>query len=244
MSLDDTLDPVERAKLAVWDYPVSNKYTKLWETMKLSGFPHSLHEALSSVKNGTFAYIGDAAENQYQTMRSMENCDLWQVGEEFSRKPFALAVQNGSPLRNDLSTAILQLLNQRMLEKLKKKWWDKNKVKCPKLENESEGISLNNIGGVFILIAGGAALALVCLGFELYFFKYKPKQASKNYGVAKSHSKANLPTDKGTKKENGVNTRSEENQESSFERSNGSMENPGLFNRSVRGVTFSLGESL
>lgn len=48
---------------------------------------------------------GDAAENQYQTMKSMENCDLWQVGEEFSRKPFALAVQNGSPLRNDLSTA-------------------------------------------------------------------------------------------------------------------------------------------
>ncbi|XP_061180495.1 ionotropic receptor 25a-like [Saccostrea echinata] len=245
MSLDDTLDPVERAKLAVWDYPVSNKYTKLWETMKLSGFPNSLDEALSSVKNGTFAYIGDAAENQYQTMRSMENCDLWQVGEEFSRKPFALAVQNGSPLRNDLSTAILQLLNQRMLEKLKKKWWDKNKVKCPKLENESEGISLNNIGGVFILIAGGAALALVCLGFELYFFKYKPRQASKNYGVAKSHSKANLPADKGTKKENGVNnTWSDENLESSCERSNGSMENPSVFNRSARGVTFSLGESL
>lgn len=58
MSLDDTLNPVERAKLAVWDYPVSNKYTKLWETMKLSGFPHSLEEALTSVKNGTFAYIG------------------------------------------------------------------------------------------------------------------------------------------------------------------------------------------
>jgi ionotropic glutamate receptor len=50
-------------------------------------------------------FVGDAAENQYQTIRSKENCDLWQVGEEFSRKPFALAVQNGSPLRNDLSTA-------------------------------------------------------------------------------------------------------------------------------------------
>lgn len=248
MSLDDTLNPVERAKLAVWDYPVSNKYTKLWETMKLSGFPHSLEEALTSVKNGTFAYIGDAAENQYQTMRSMENCDLWQVGEEFSRKPFALAVQNGSPLRNDLSTAILQLLNQRMLEKLKKKWWDKNKVKCPKLENESEGISLNNIGGVFILIAGGAALALVCLGFELYFFKYKPKQASKNYGVAKSHSKANICQDEnGARKQNGVSNGgrapSEDSQVTpSVERKNGSSLN--IFNRQKRGVTFNLGDSL
>nr|XP_022344463.1 ionotropic receptor 25a-like isoform X2 [Crassostrea virginica]XP_022344464.1 ionotropic receptor 25a-like isoform X2 [Crassostrea virginica] len=245
MSLDDTLDPIERAKLAVWDYPVSNKYTKLWETMKLSGFPNSLDEALTSVKNGTFAYIGDAAENQYQTMKSMENCDLWQVGEEFSRKPFALAVQNGSPLRNDLSTAILQLLNQRTLEKLKKKWWDKNKVKCPKLENESEGISLNNIGGVFILIAGGAALALVCLGFELYFFKYKPTQASKNYGVAKSYSKAKL-----SQTENGSRKPIDINNDKTFsavdtvetpivERSNGSS-----YIRPSRGVTFSLGENM
>ncbi|XP_048747821.2 ionotropic receptor 25a-like isoform X2 [Ostrea edulis] len=247
MSLDDTLDPVERAKLAVWDYPVSNKYTKLWETMKRSGFPNSLGEALTSVKNGTFAYIGDAAENQYQTIKSMENCDLWQVGEEFSRKPFALAVQNGSPLRNDLSTAILQLLNQRTLEKLKKKWWDKNKVKCPKLENESEGISLNNIGGVFILIAGGAALALVCLGFELYFFKYKPKQASKNYGVAKSHSKANLDNDARATKQNGVDkTWSDDRLESSsIERRNGSVTNSELLlKRQTPGVSFSLGDSL
>lgn len=69
MSLDDTLNPVERAKLAVWDYPVSNKYTKLWETMKLSGFPHSLEEALTSVKNGTFAYIGNN--------RRYGHCKLW-----------------------------------------------------------------------------------------------------------------------------------------------------------------------
>lgn len=144
--------------------------------------------------------------------------------------------------------SILQLLNQRMLEKLKKKWWDKNKVKCPKLENESEGISLNNIGGVFILIAGGAALALVCLGFELYFFKYKPKQASKNYGVAKSHSKANICQDEnGARKQNGISNGgrapSEDSQVTpSVERKNGSSLN--IFNRQKRGVTFNLGDSL
>lgn len=143
--------------------------------------------------------------------------------------------------------SILQLLNQRTLEKLKKKWWDKNKVKCPKLENESEGISLNNIGGVFILIAGGAALALVCLGFELYFFKYKPKQASKNYGVAKSHSKANLDNDARATKQNGVDkTWSDDRLESSsIERRNGSVTNSELLlKRQTPGVSFSLGDSL
>lgn len=141
--------------------------------------------------------------------------------------------------------SILQLLNQRTLEKLKKKWWDKNKVKCPKLENESEGISLNNIGGVFILIAGGAALALVCLGFELYFFKYKPTQASKYYGVAKSYSKAKL-----SQSENGSGKPVDINNDKTFsavdtvetpivERSNGSS-----YIRPSRGVTFSLGENM
>jgi len=58
MSLNDSLDAVERAKLAVWDYPVSNKYTKLWETMQSSGFPISLDEAIDRVLSKEFAYIG------------------------------------------------------------------------------------------------------------------------------------------------------------------------------------------
>lgn len=36
MSLNDSLSPVERSKLAVWDYPVSDKYTKMWQAMKAS----------------------------------------------------------------------------------------------------------------------------------------------------------------------------------------------------------------
>ena len=30
MSLNDSLSDLERSKLAVWDYPVSDKYTKMW----------------------------------------------------------------------------------------------------------------------------------------------------------------------------------------------------------------------
>ncbi len=30
MSLSNDMEAVDRAKLAVWDYPVSDKYTKLW----------------------------------------------------------------------------------------------------------------------------------------------------------------------------------------------------------------------
>lgn len=35
MSLNDSMNEVERSKLAVWDYPVSDKYTKIWQSMQV-----------------------------------------------------------------------------------------------------------------------------------------------------------------------------------------------------------------
>jgi ionotropic glutamate receptor len=35
MSLNDSMDTKERAKLAVWDYPVSDKYTNIWRFMQV-----------------------------------------------------------------------------------------------------------------------------------------------------------------------------------------------------------------
>ncbi|GFO24576.1 glutamate receptor, ionotropic kainate 2 [Plakobranchus ocellatus] len=57
MSLDESLGAVERAKLAVWDYPVSDKYTKLWSIMKTSGFPDNAKAAVERVLEGNFAFI-------------------------------------------------------------------------------------------------------------------------------------------------------------------------------------------
>lgn len=106
MSLNDSLTPVERSKLAVWDYPVSDKYTKMWQAMQEAGLPNSLEEAVGRVRNSTpasgFAYLGDATDIRYQTLT---NCDLQMVGEEFSRKPYAIAVQQGSPLKDQFNNA-------------------------------------------------------------------------------------------------------------------------------------------
>ena len=41
------------------------------------------------------------------------------------------------------------------------KWWNKNRVQCTELHDESNGISIENIGGVFVVIMFGVALGLV-----------------------------------------------------------------------------------
>lgn len=49
-----------------------------------------------------FAFVGDATDVRYLEMM---NCDLQMVGEEFSRKPYAIALQKDSPLKGQLDTA-------------------------------------------------------------------------------------------------------------------------------------------
>merc|ERR1711874_290911 len=46
ISLDDTINEFERSKLAVWDYPVTDKYTKIWRGMQEANLPQSFEEAL------------------------------------------------------------------------------------------------------------------------------------------------------------------------------------------------------
>jgi len=70
MSLNDSLSEVERAKLAVWDYPVSDKYTKMWQAMKEARLPTTLEEAIERVKNSKsssegFAYLGKARRGSH-----------------------------------------------------------------------------------------------------------------------------------------------------------------------------------
>ncbi len=125
MSLNDSMSEYERSNLAVWDYPVSDKYTKMWQSMKEAELPASFEIALERVRaspsssegfallgkvaiqwerfrNTTASPPGDATDIRYQVLT---NCDLQMVGEEFSRKPYALAVQQGSPLKDQFNDA-------------------------------------------------------------------------------------------------------------------------------------------
>ncbi|XP_054005653.1 ionotropic receptor 25a [Hylaeus anthracinus] len=188
MSLNDSLTEVERVKLAVWDYPVSDKYSKMFQAMLEAGFPATTEEALRRVRrldsNNEFAYIEDSTTIKYLTMT---NCDFVQVGEDFSRKPYAIAVQQGSPLKDQFNNAILILLNKRKLEKLKHKWWKKNpdRKNCDTENSQSDGISIYNIGGVFVVIFLGIIFACFTLAFEYWYYRHR----AKNTNIARNSPK-------------------------------------------------------
>lgn len=66
-------------------------------------------------------------------------------------------------------------MNRRDLERLKEKWWNKNpdRKDCEKADDQSDGISIQNIGGVFIVIFVGIGLACITLAFEYWWYKYR-----------------------------------------------------------------------
>lgn len=66
-------------------------------------------------------------------------------------------------------------MNRRDLERLKEKWWNKNpeRIDCDKVDDQSDGISIQNIGGVFIVIFVGIGLACITLAFEYWWYKYR-----------------------------------------------------------------------
>ena len=176
MSLNDSLSEEERSKFAVWDYPISDKYTKIWAQIQEVGMPQDIEAGIRRVKNSNlddgFALLADANLVKHAVMT---DCSFKAVGDEFSRKPIALGVQKGDEqLRDDISYAILQLINQRFMEVLREKWWTNNpmRITCEN-HDESEGISFENIGGVFIIILAGVILSFFVWAIERFVYKVK-----------------------------------------------------------------------
>ena len=94
-----------------------------------------------------------------------------QVGEPFAEQPYAVAVQQGSHLNEEISKIILELQKDRYFETLYGRFWNSSlRSSCPTLD-DSEGITLRSLGGVFIGTLVGLVIAMVALGVEVAYYR-------------------------------------------------------------------------
>ncbi|XP_032686292.1 ionotropic receptor 25a-like [Odontomachus brunneus] len=179
MSLDESLSGWERSKLTVWEYPVDDKYTKIYNAMRRTGFLIDKQEAVNSVRriNRTreFAYIGEAMQIRYL---ELNNCDLRQVGKQFGMRPFAFAVKKGSPLKSKLDDAIAQVALRGISSRLERKWWDENPARAQCLADDGidSGFTLADMRAIFLLLPVGIFLASVTLCLQ-YWLVYSSRKA-------------------------------------------------------------------
>ena len=170
----------DAAKFRVWDYPIKEQWTQIYHAIQETGPVSSAAEGFKKVRDslkGEFALIHDAAQIKYEVYN---DCDLVEIGEPFSEQPYSLAVQQGSYLAEELSRTILQLQKERFFEVLQSKYWNTStRHNCPVLD-DTEGITLKSLGGVFIATLVGLVIAMVTLVFEVYMQRKKEKNEVQN----------------------------------------------------------------
>ncbi|XP_045489738.1 ionotropic receptor 25a [Pieris rapae] len=166
----------DQAQYRVWDYPIREQYGHILLAINASGPVPDAKTGFRQVNEHTeadFAFIHDSAEVKYEITR---NCNLTEVGEVFAEQPYAIAVQQGSRLQEDLSRTLLDLQKERFLEQLASKYWNETaRHTCPDAD-ESEGITLESLGGVFIATLFGLGLAMITLAWEVFYYKRKERK--------------------------------------------------------------------
>lgn len=166
----------DQAQYRVWDYPIKEQYINILAAIE-SAKPVASAEAgfkrVNERLEADFAFVHDSAEVKYEISR---NCNLTEVGEIFAEQPYAIAVQQGSHLQDELSYYILELQKDRFFESLTAKYWN-NSVRgvCPNTD-DSEGITLESLGGVFIATLVGLALAMVTLVGEVLYYRRRDRK--------------------------------------------------------------------
>uniref|UniRef100_A0A182K301 Ionotropic glutamate receptor C-terminal domain-containing protein n=1 Tax=Anopheles christyi TaxID=43041 RepID=A0A182K301_9DIPT len=169
----------DQAQYRVWDYPIKEQYINILSAIESAEPVTTAAEGFQRVNerlDADFAFIHDSAEIRYEISR---NCNFTEVGEVFAEQPYGIAVQQGSHLQDELSYFILELQKERYFESLTAKFWNNSaRSQCPNTD-DSEGITLESLGGVFIATLVGLALAMITLLGEVIY--YRRKENSRNF---------------------------------------------------------------
>ncbi|XP_032507064.1 glutamate receptor ionotropic, kainate 2 isoform X3 [Phocoena sinus] len=144
----------------------------------------SNEEGIQRVLTSDYAFLMESTTIEFVTQR---NCNLTQIGGLIDSKGYGVGTPMGSPYRDKITIAILQLQEEGKLHMMKEKWWRGNG--CPEEESkEASALGVQNIGGIFIVLAAGLVLSVfVAVGEFLY--------KSKKNAQLEKRTKTKLPQD-------------------------------------------------
>ncbi|XP_011878958.1 PREDICTED: glutamate receptor ionotropic, kainate 1 isoform X2 [Vollenhovia emeryi] len=165
-------------------------YQKMWRFMESkspSVFVQTYEEGVKRVLEGDYAFLMESTMLDYAVQR---DCNLTQIGGLLDSKGYGIATPKGSPWRDKISLVILELQEKGVIQILYDKWWknmgdvctrdDKNK------ESKANALGVENIGGVFVVLLCGLALAILVAILEFCWNSKKNSQSDRQEGGALS----------------------------------------------------------
>ncbi|XP_035212026.1 glutamate receptor ionotropic, kainate 2-like [Stegodyphus dumicola] len=157
-------------------------YQKMWRFMenRPSVFVSSYEEGVKRVLEGNYAFLMESTILDYSVQR---DCNLTQVGGLLDSKGYGIATPMGSPWRDKISLAILDLQEKGVIQMLYNKWWKSSGVSCAREDKNKEGkansLGVGNIGGVFVVLLCGLAVAFVAAVIEFFWNSRKHAQTER-----------------------------------------------------------------
>ncbi|XP_043478892.1 glutamate receptor ionotropic, kainate 2-like isoform X2 [Leptopilina heterotoma] len=171
-------------------------YKKMWrfmENKKPSVFVPTYEEGIQRVLQGQYAFLMESTMLDYIVQR---DCNLTQIGGLLDSKGYGIATPMGSPWRDKISLAILELQEKGETQALYDHWWKSKGETCMRTdkgkESKANALGVDNIGGVFVVLLCGLAFAVLIAIFE---FCYNSK---KNAPPEQQHLPAPPPTCSGS----------------------------------------------
>ncbi|XP_018309332.1 glutamate receptor ionotropic, kainate 2 isoform X3 [Mycetomoellerius zeteki] len=148
-------------------------YKKMWrfmENKKPSVFVPTYEEGIQRVLQGDYAFLMESTMLDYIVQR---DCNLTQIGGLLDTKGYGIATPMGSPWRDKISLAILELQEKGEIQILYDKWWKSPGDTCMRTEkgkeNKANSLGVDNIGGVFVVLLCGLAFAVLIAIFEFCY---------------------------------------------------------------------------
>ncbi|XP_074662536.1 glutamate receptor ionotropic, kainate 2-like [Tubulanus polymorphus] len=143
-------------------------YKRMWQYMDTAEpnvFVSDSLEGINRVLKGNYAYLMESVMIDYTIQRE---CDLMQVGGLLDSKGYGIGTQRGSEYRDRISLAILELQEKGRIQMIYNKWW-KNTGTCnrdDKKESKANELGVENVGGIFVVLVAGLALAVIVAVIE------------------------------------------------------------------------------
>ncbi|XP_055588380.1 glutamate receptor ionotropic, kainate 2-like [Uranotaenia lowii] len=145
-------------------------YQRMWaamESTRPSVFTKSNDEGRDRVikGRGLYAFLMESTSLEYITERY---CELTQIGGLLDSKGYGIAMPVNSPYRTAISGAVLKMQEEGKLHQLKQRWWKEmhGGGRCDEAATTSSAdsaaeLGIDNVGGVFVVLASGCFCAFV-----------------------------------------------------------------------------------
>uniref|UniRef100_A0A673CFQ8 Glutamate receptor n=1 Tax=Sphaeramia orbicularis TaxID=375764 RepID=A0A673CFQ8_9TELE len=167
-------------------------YEKMWAFMssrKNTALVKNNREGIQRVLTTDYALLMESTSIEYISQR---NCNLTQIGGLIDSKGYGVGTPIGSPYRDKVTIAILQLQEEGKLHMMKEKWWRGNG--CPEEDSkEASALGVENIGGIFIVLAAGLVLS-VFVAIGEFIYKSRKNLDIEEVSVASSSSSSEVYT--------------------------------------------------